>query len=192
MVSMEPTGIEYFIQHYGYIVVLVGAMFEGETILIVAGLAARMGHLQLPYVVLVAFIGALIGDQFFFLLGRFRSEMIRSRFSAWESKIARVHKLLDRHLNLVTLLFRFFYGFRIITPFAIGMFGFSAKRFIALNIIGAAIWATLISAAAYEAGAILEHILGEIRSVEQIIFAIIVGAGLIMCVCQFIRRRKGV
>jgi membrane protein DedA with SNARE-associated domain len=36
------------VAHYGYIAAFVGPLLEGETFLVLAGVAARRGHLALP------------------------------------------------------------------------------------------------------------------------------------------------
>ena len=59
---------EFLIGNNGYFVLLIGTFLEGETILILAGLAAHLGYLYLPWVIVVAFIGTLSGDQLFFTL----------------------------------------------------------------------------------------------------------------------------
>jgi membrane protein DedA with SNARE-associated domain len=41
--------------------------FEGETILILAGLAAHQGYLSLPEVIAAACLGSFCGEQLFFL-----------------------------------------------------------------------------------------------------------------------------
>ena len=51
--KMDLQGI---IENYGFAAVLVGTFLEGETILILAGLAAHLGYLNLP---LVIFIGKI-------------------------------------------------------------------------------------------------------------------------------------
>jgi membrane protein DedA with SNARE-associated domain len=50
--------------------VLVGAFFEGETIVVLGGFAAHRGDLVLPGVIAGAFAGSLAGDQFAYFLGR--------------------------------------------------------------------------------------------------------------------------
>jgi len=63
--------LQSFIENYGYAAILVGTFLEGETILILAGPAAHLGYLNLPLVMLAAFLGSLSGDQLFFCLGGF-------------------------------------------------------------------------------------------------------------------------
>ena len=78
--GLEPHGVismstfESFIRDYGYWALLVGTFLEGETILIIGGLSARLGILELPYVMLIAFIGSFFGDQFYYYIGYLKKE----------------------------------------------------------------------------------------------------------------------
>ena len=65
-------GAEELIANYGYIAVLIGTFFEGETILLIAGFFAHLGYLKLSYVIAAAFAGSLAGDQLFFYAGRIK------------------------------------------------------------------------------------------------------------------------
>ena len=58
------------ISQYGLIAVLAGSLLEGETVLLLAGYAAHRGYLDFTTVVAVAMLGAVIGDQAWFVLGR--------------------------------------------------------------------------------------------------------------------------
>jgi membrane protein DedA with SNARE-associated domain len=69
---------ELVIGSYGYIALFLGTFVEGETILLMAGFAAHLGYLYLPWVILVAFLGSLSGDQVFFLLWA-SAKPVRSR-----------------------------------------------------------------------------------------------------------------
>ena len=62
--------LQSLIDTYGYLAILVGTFFEGETILVLGGFAAYRGYLHLPWVIIAAFVGSLCGDQLFFFLGR--------------------------------------------------------------------------------------------------------------------------
>ena len=59
---------EYLVSHYGYVALVIGTFFEGETILIAAGFAAHGGYLKLQWVTLAAFLGSLAGDQFYIIV----------------------------------------------------------------------------------------------------------------------------
>ena len=64
------------------------------------------------------------------------------------------------------LAFRFFYGFRVIGPFALGMSRVPAWRFVILNAIGAAIWATALSVAGYMLGRAAEALIADLERYE--------------------------
>ena len=53
--------LESFLAKYGYIAILLGSVFEGETIMIMGGFSAHRGYLDLlPWVVLAGFVGNFI------------------------------------------------------------------------------------------------------------------------------------
>jgi membrane protein DedA with SNARE-associated domain len=120
--------LEYLITHYGYVALVIGAFLEGEAILVVAGFAVHLGYLKLQWVMLAAFIGSVAGDQFYFFLGRVRGEAFLKKRPRWQAKVQKVWKLLDRYRTLMILGFRFAYGLRTVTPFAIGLSNIRAGR----------------------------------------------------------------
>ena len=77
-------------QYLPYIVLLVWTFLEGETIVIVAGVAARDGHLWLPLVVLCAFCGSLGSDQIIFYLGRHKGKAFVARRPNWQARAEKV------------------------------------------------------------------------------------------------------
>jgi membrane protein DedA with SNARE-associated domain len=113
--------MEALIAHYGYLAVLVGTFLEGETILILAGFAAHRDYLQLPWVIIAAFLGTLFGDQLFFFLGRRHSEYLLSRSPHWRPRLERAERLIHNYRVPIILGFRFLYGLRSVIPFALGM-----------------------------------------------------------------------
>ena len=62
--------LEELVANYGYLAIVIGTFLEGETILVLGGFAAHRGFLELPWVMLCAFLGSMAGDQTFFYIGR--------------------------------------------------------------------------------------------------------------------------
>jgi membrane protein DedA with SNARE-associated domain len=184
--------IEHLISTYGYLAVLVGTFLEGETILVIAGFAAHRGYLGLPQVIAAACAGTLAGDQLFFYLGRSRSEALLRRRPSWQGSIGRVRHMLERHQLAVVLGFRFLYGLRTVTPFAIGMSGFPPVRFLILNVIGAAVWAAVIGSLGYLFGHSLELVLGDLERYEAAVMLGLAAAGAVAGLWRWrrIRRRR--
>lgn len=152
---------------YGYWTLLIGTFLEGETILMLGGLSAKLGLLDLRLVMLTAFIGSVSGDQLYFHIGRFKGKELVPRHPKWKRRIDRVHRMIERYHDLIMLGFRFVYGIRILTPFVIGMNRKnSAVRFSILNAIGGMIWSMTVSAGGYFFGYALEIILNDIKKFE--------------------------
>ena len=63
--------IEALIEEYGYPLILVGSMVEGQPVMVFGGFAAHRGHLQLvPWVILAGAVGNFLGLQGWYLGGR--------------------------------------------------------------------------------------------------------------------------
>jgi membrane protein DedA with SNARE-associated domain len=144
--------LEQLIQDYGYLAVLIGTFLEGETILVLGGLAAHLGFLELEWVIVAAFAGSFSGDQLYFYIGRHYGPRIIAKRLSWQANAEKVYKHLHRHQNFLILTFRFYYGLRNVTPFAIGASQVSRIRFFILNLIGAIIWAITLAALGYAFG----------------------------------------
>jgi membrane protein DedA with SNARE-associated domain len=130
--------LEGLVRSYGYAALFFGTLLEGETVVVIAGFLAHRGYLHPPVVALAAFAGSFISDQFFFFLGRRRGRPFLQRHARWQAGAVRAEALLSRYGTWLILSFRFFYGFRTVTPFVIGMSRVPAARFALLNAAGAA------------------------------------------------------
>ena len=182
--------IAQVVQEYGYPALFIGTLLEGETILILGGLAAHLGYLSLKWVIVVAFLGTLTGDQLFFLLGRRHGQSLLAKHPVWKPRSARVLAILERHQNILILGFRFVYGLRTITPFAIGISNVSYVRFATLNLIGAATWAVSIGVAGYYFGQALETILGNVKHYEMALAGTIISIASVLWLVRFYRQRR--
>lgn len=158
--------LESLLTTYGYPILLIGTFLEGETVLVLGGVAAQLRYLSLDWVILCGFCGSLCGDQLYFYIGRHHGNILLARRPHWQANAQRVLRKLERHQTLLILSFRFLYGLRTVTPFAIGLSDVSWIRFAILNVIGAAVWATSLGLAGFYFGHAVEAVLGDIRHYE--------------------------
>jgi membrane protein DedA with SNARE-associated domain len=182
--------IETFIQSYGYLALLGGAFFEGETVVLTAGFLARRGYLELPWVLFFAFLGAYAGDQFFFHLGRLNGRKLLARKNRLQRAAERVRLWMGRGDNAVVVGFRFVYGMRIATPIILGMSGYSPLKFLALNGVGALAWVGVMASAGYLFGYVIEQFLTDIREYEHLISAVLLMMGLVAWLIVKVRSRR--
>jgi membrane protein DedA with SNARE-associated domain len=178
------------ISTYGYAAIGIGTFLEGETILILGGLAAHRGYLELPWVIVCAFLGTLFGDQLFFYLGRIKGKEFLENRPHWKTKSDKVFTLLDRHQVWVILGFRFIYGLRTVTPFIIGASRVSPLRFLILNIIGAAVWASVVGTLGYLLGNTVELLMGNIKKYELLLCAILAGVGVSIWLVKWYKKTR--
>jgi membrane protein DedA with SNARE-associated domain len=182
--------IDWLIITYGYPVLFVGTLFEGETAVIIAGFLARRGYLRLPLVVLVAFLGTFAADQFFFWLGHSRGKAFLEKRPAWQSAVAKGSRLFERHGLWLIVGFRFLYGLRTVIPIVIGISGFSPRQFILFNAIGALIWAVIIAYAGYAFGQVFELILDDLHRYELWIALGLAVGGSAIWLYYFLKHRN--
>ncbi len=159
--------LESFLAKYGYIAILLGTAFEGETIMIMGGFSAHRGYLELlPWVVLAGFVGNFIQNLIYFILGRRYGNRMMEKHPDWKPRLQQVHSWLARYRSALIIGMRFVPGFRMLGGVAIGMSDVSSFRFAVLNLIGAMLWAVVIGILGYLCGHVLELIMGDIKHLE--------------------------
>lgn len=180
--------LEQLVSTYGYAAIGIGTFLEGETILILGGFAAHRGYLELPWVILSAFLGTLIGDQLYFYIGRFKGRGLLEKRPRWKSRSEKVFRLLHTHQIWLILGFRFLYGLRTITPFIVGSSGISPLRFLLLSTIGALIWSIVIGVLGFLFGQTLEVLIGDIKRFELEVFAVLAIVGAAVWLAYWLKR----
>ncbi len=182
--------VEELIARWGYLAIVAGTLFEGETTLLAAGAMAHRGLLSLPAVLAVAFVGGVLGDQVWFQVGRHLGQPFIDRRPGWRQRLAFVDRLLQRYGTLFVLLFRFLPVplVRTITPVVLGSRGYPVMRFFVLNVLGAAVWTVLLTAAGWGLAAGVSQLIGRpVRTAELLLGALLIGL-VIALLYQLLRR----
>ena len=180
--------LESFLAKYGYIAVLLGSVFEGETIMIMGGFSAHRGYLDLlPWVVLAGFVGNFIQTQVYFILGRRYGTRMVEKHPDWKPRLQQVNRWLERFQSSLIIGVRFVPGFRTVGGVGIGMSDVPSGRFTVLNVIGALLWAVVIGFLGYLCGHVLQLIIGEIKHLEV---PILVGITVIGGLWYFLHHRR--
>lgn len=176
----EHLDVNALLANYGYWAVFIGCLLEGETILILGGLAAHQTSLRLMDVIAVATLGGMVGDQILFWVGRFFGPRILPRLHRQQATIDRVSELIERYPTASIFSVRFLYGMRLVGPLVIGASRLSPVRFSLVNLLGAAVWATLFVMGGYWAGDALENMLGNLKPYRLPIFIgiVVIAAGV--------------
>ncbi len=165
---------------YGYVILFIWSIMEGETGLVMAGVMCHTGHMTVPLAILVAGLGGFVGDQIYFYIGRYNKKYIHKQLKNQRRKFALAHLLLKKYGWPVIFIQRYMYGLRTVIPMAIGLTRYSAKKFAFINFISAFVWASLTIIPAYIFG---EEILKVLHWAKEhwyiaLPVAVILGGGL--------------
>jgi membrane protein DedA with SNARE-associated domain len=176
---------EMLVTHLGYPALILGLLFEGETVLVLGAFMARLGHLNLPLVILIGFLVTFASDQFFFWLGRTHGNQLIQQRAAWKSNVDKARPLLHRNTILLFIGYRFMYGFRTVMPFVFGLTRFDPKRFALWSFIGTFVWVLVFGIAGYAFGHAMEILMADVRKYEPwIVPGIVLIGGSILWLCR--------
>ncbi|CAN5721470.1 DedA family protein [soil metagenome] len=174
------------IQTYGYWAVLFGTIFEGETILILAGYAVSRGYLEFFPVLLLAACGGAVGDFAYFMLGRRYGPRLIRRFPRLRRVRARAILVLRRWGRFTAFITRFAYGLRIVLPITMGAARMPRVLFVTFNLLGSFAFALLYLTLGYLFGEALQELLGRVRPYERwILLGVIVTGAVIWAVREW-------
>jgi membrane protein DedA with SNARE-associated domain len=145
-----------------YLIAFVWTFFEGETIVVFAGFAAAQGLLNPFLLVTATGLGSFVGDQSWFWVGRHFGLRLLDRFPRWRGGVDAALRWLERYNTGFILSFRFVYGVRNFSSFAMGMSAVRGGRFLVLNFLAAALWAASFVAVGYFLGHAFRAMLGDV------------------------------
>ena len=179
----EHVDVNYLLATYGYWAIFIGCLLEGETILILGGMAAHQHVLKLLPVIGYASLAGMLGDQLLFWAGRYFGERLLPRLHKQQAAIDKVTSLIKHHPTVSIFSVRFLYGMRLVGPMVIGASKVSPLKFACINLVGAVVWATLFASAGYWAGEFLQRVLGDLKPyrlpIALGVVALVVAVGLI-------------
>ncbi|HVK74136.1 MAG TPA: DedA family protein [Kofleriaceae bacterium] len=163
--------MEAFLGRWGYLAVFVGTFFEGETVALAGGTLAHHGLLHWSLVATCAFVGTVLCDQIWFVVGRHLGTRVIARVPRWHEPLSKVRARFAQRGDAFVIGFRFVLGLRTLTPFFLGSSAYSHARFTVLNAIGGAIWAVAFTALGWLVGEGVTRLLGRFARVEEILAA---------------------
>ena len=159
------------IGQYGYLIVFVGVMLEsigvplpGETILLASGFLVQQGALDLGDAIAFGILGAVIGDQIGYWVGREGGRPFVLRWGRYvlitPERLGRAERFFTRHGGKAVFLARFVAGLRVFGALVAGISRMHWRTFFFYNALGGATWATAAVLVGYLVG-------GSIDLVEQ-------------------------
>jgi membrane-associated protein len=183
------------VSHVGYAALFaliavesMGVPVPGETALVTGAILASRGQLQLPIVIALAAIAAILGDNVGYLIGRHGGRRLLTASGPFASARARVLRVgepfFERHGAKAVFLGRFTAGLRIWAAWLAGATHMPWPSFLLWNALGGIVWATVVGVLAY----LLGHAAERAIAVAGIVGA--VGVGLFVVAAFVVLRRR--
>jgi membrane protein DedA with SNARE-associated domain len=174
--------LQRFIVDHGtwsYFITFVWTFFEGETFVLIAGFAAAQGLLIAPLLLVAAWLGSFAGDQCYFWIGRHFGMRLVARNPHWRERVDRALSWLTRFDTGFILSFRFIYGVRNFSSFALGISSIGWRRFMLLNFIAAGLWATVFVGVGLLCGHAFVRMVGQLAHGFSVVLLVVFIAALV-------------
>ncbi|MCB1769869.1 MAG: DedA family protein [Candidatus Competibacteraceae bacterium] len=147
-VQHEIARVEPVLDRYGYGAVFAAVGVEGfgipapgQTLLIAGAVtAASQQQLRIEWLLLTAFLAALLGNSLGYLIGRRGGQALLRRFRISDRHLQRIEQGFTRYGGGLIIMARFFDGLRQLNGIAAGLLEMPWWRFSLYNALGAALW----------------------------------------------------
>ena len=175
-----------YLEIHGYWVLFIGTLLEGEAILIFAGFLACEEILNLYGVIIAAFAGSFLGDQFYFHIGRLKGPFLLKLFTSFARKFRKALRMIERYGSFVAFISRYTYGFRIVLPVILGMTNLSSRRFLLLNLGSALSWSIVFALAGFLFGKGASLFVDDLEKYEPYLLLVLAGLTLSLWLIHFL------
>ncbi len=158
---------------------LIGFVLPGETAALLAGAAAKLGHVPLAGVLVVVVLAAILGDTVGYALGRFVGSRVLGlrMLQRRRRRLDDAREFLARRGGAAVFLGRWVAFLRAVVPALAGSSRMPYPRFLAWNASGGVVWGATVVILGYAAGASYaqaEKTFG--RDVAVVVLAVVIAA----------------
>jgi membrane protein DedA with SNARE-associated domain len=193
-----------FYDQYGYLAVFLGTMGEntallglllpGNSLVLLGAVYARLGTLNLGWVILLASVGTVLGYHIDYLLGRFVLARVANGWSA--SRLGRrirlagrlrlARRLIAKHGGKAILMSHLIGQLRSFVALSAGMTRMKYLRFLGFELVAAALWNTTFCLFGYLLAAEIDHLQMLIERAGWVLLGVLV---LLFLAWRLFRRR---
>ena len=178
------------VAQYGYAATFIGTLVEGETVLVLSGIAAARSVLAPPLVIALGTVAAFTTDNFFFGVGRALGPALFVHFPRFAVSTHLAGELVARLPNTAVIGLRFFYGMRSVGPAIIGSGYMSWARFAVLDALAATLWSTCWTSAGFLLGETAEALMERYGPFGRMICISLLAATAIALLARHLIRRR--
>jgi len=173
----------------------VGFFLPGDSLLVVSGLFAAAGKLNISLVLIAFFLGSVIGDSTGYWTGRTMGKRLFNRENSFIFKPSRVEKaraFSEKHGAKTIILARFVPIVRTFAPLVIGATEMPYVKFLTFSLLGGALWIFSMVLGGYFLGGVIESAFGiKLEDHIEKVVIIIVFLSILPPIIEFLKSRFG-
>lgn len=165
-----------WIKEYGLWSVLVGAILEGDWVMIAAGGLAHAKLMNPIGAWLIGALGAYIGHLFFYAVGRFLrgKKLFVVNNEKWKPRIERALAMIRNYPVFSIFFLQYIYGMRLAGAIALGFSDMPWFTFLTVQIANCLIWSGVVFSIGYGAtGAVVAWLNLPDRSLIAVVVAVL-------------------
>ncbi len=173
----------------------------GDSLLVVAGLFAAAGKMNLFVLMISLFFAAVIGDAVGYLTGKKMGETLftKPKSRVFNPKhIQKAHAFYEKHGGKTIIIARFVPIVRTFAPIVAGAAKMSYRQFLLYNIFGGFFWVMSMLLAGYFLGGLVEQFMRNVFGIENFlledhidkVIIVIVFLSILPIIYEFIKSRR--
>jgi membrane-associated protein len=163
-----------------------GFFLPGDSLLITAGILASTGYLDLRLLIPLSIVGAVVGDQLNYTIGRRLGGRLVRRYERFHSYLERAEKFYEDHGPRTITIARFVPVIRTFAPAVAGAARMKYSTFVAYNIAGGVLWVSTTTLLGY----ILGLTIPQIDNYLLLVIAVVIVLSLIPSLLEWRKMRS--
>ena len=172
----------------------VGFFLPGDSLLVVAGLFAAAGKLNLAILLSTLFVAAVVGDAVGYITGaRLGPRLFKRQKSLFfrPSHLQKAHSFYEKYGGKTIIIARFVPIVRTFAPIVAGAAAMPYRRFVVFNVVGGFLWVFSMILAGYFLGNILKSRFSiDLEEHIEWVIIIVVALSLLPAVIEYLKSRR--
>ena len=173
----------------------VGFFLPGDSLLVVSGLFAAAGKLNIAFVLLAFFAGSVIGDSTGYWTGRVMGKTLFGRENSLifkPSRVAKANEFFEKYGVKTVILARFIPIVRTFAPLVVGATAMPYIKFLTFSVIGGLLWISTMVLAGYFLGGVIENAFGiKLQDHIEKVVIVVVLISVLPPIFEYLKQKFG-
>ncbi len=159
---------------YGLWIVFLGMIVEGTAVILLSGVLCHLGVIPCEETLIVAILGAIVGDQMWFYIGKNYAHRVLSKFPLLKNRVDDLKKKAETKAKWLAMSSRFIYGGAIAIPLVLGIQHYEHKKFTLFDTIGISLASIVGLTIGYMLSSSLKKVTSEITQIEHFMLLLVI------------------